>query len=79
MTREQHAAILGAYMGRIPLKYQRAMLEAQEACWREQANGNAGSQLAAHHAHEAAVRAAIDNMLDYDIELITEVVEREAT
>jgi len=61
-TDEQHAAILGAYIGGMNRGDFLRIIEAQENGWQQYLNGNAGSQVEARKYKDAANLAAIKNM-----------------
>ncbi len=76
---EQHVRILKAYLSRMKKTDLVAIVESSDSCWREQLNGNAGSQSAADRAFEAVVEQAIGNMIQHDRELVSEILTREMT
>lgn len=59
-------AVFKATLARMTRADQQSIFTAQERCWREQANGNAGSQRVADTLFDQAVSAAVGRMLPSD-------------
>ena len=59
-------AVFKATLARMTRADQQSIFTAQERCWREQANGNAGSQRVADTLFDQAVSAAVGRMLTSD-------------
>jgi len=57
-----HKKALKAYLGRISKADMDKIIEAHNNIWRQQANGNMGSQMKADDQMSEAVNKAIDNM-----------------
>jgi hypothetical protein len=67
--------VFKATLARMTLADQQSIFTAQERCWREQANGNAGSQHVADKLFDKAVSAAVDRMLPSDREYVESLFE----
>lgn len=63
-------AVFKAALSRMTLADQQSIFTSQERCWREQANGNAGSQQVADKLFDQAVSAAVSRMLPSDREYV---------
>jgi hypothetical protein len=63
-------AVFKATLSRMTLADQQSIFTAQERCWREQANGNAGSQHVADKLFDQVVSAAVGRMLPGDREYV---------
>ena len=74
MNVSEHSRILTAYIGRLKLHDLRNIVELVERCWREQANGNAGSQDKADLALRTGIMEAVGNMLSHDRNIIADTV-----
>lgn len=62
--------VFKAALSRMTFADQQSIFTAQERCWREQANGNAGSQHVADKLFDQAVSAAVGRMLPSDREYV---------
>ena len=63
---EQLAKTLSAFIGRMDQMSLRSIFDAHQECWREQANGNAGSQRSAQGKLDRVVSHGITKMLTHD-------------
>ena len=76
LTKEQHAAILRAYLGSINLKDLTAIKSAVDYCCYAGQNLGVNAQIKASEAFRNAVEAAANNLLQYDQNRISEVIDK---
>jgi hypothetical protein len=62
LSRDTHTRLFARYLGNLTLADARAIYDGIERIWQEQNRGNAGSQLRAHDAQQAAIAEAVDHM-----------------
>lgn len=67
MPKANAEAVFKAAYARMKPADQKAVLVAQERCWAEQLNGNAGSQSKAGDQYDEAVSTAFSRMLPSDL------------
>ena len=79
MNVSEHSRILTAYILRLKLHDLRNIVELVEGCWREQANGNAGSQDKADLALRTGIMEGVGNMLNHDRNIIADTVTATVT
>jgi len=76
MTREQHASVLYAYLSRMTPANVKGILEAEMKAWHAATNYPLGAQLAAQKQSMDAIEAALDRMLDSDLNNIQLTIDR---
>lgn len=76
MNISEHIKIYKSYVNRTSLADLRLILDAVERCWREQNNGNRGSQEQADFALHSAIMGSLERMLTSDRQNISNIVSR---
>jgi hypothetical protein len=71
---EQLSRVLSAFVHRLDRKTVQSIEQANDECWREQANGNGGSQRSAHDNMESVLQAGIANMLSHDKQVLSKII-----
>ncbi|AUT75613.1 hypothetical protein C2L64_45460 [Paraburkholderia hospita] len=74
ISREIHKRLFARYLGSLTLGDAKQILEAIERCWREQMNGNMGSQLKADDKKVQAVNVAVEHMLAHELNYIDDIL-----
>ncbi|MFP3637586.1 hypothetical protein [Paraburkholderia sp. SIMBA_054] len=74
ISREMHKRLLARYLGSLTLGDAKQIFEAIECGWREQLNGNMGSQLKADEKKVQAVNVAVEHMLAHDLKYIDDIL-----
>lgn len=76
MTREDHARVLYAYISRMTAAHLKSVLEAELKAWHAATNYPLGAQLAAQKQSMEAIEAAIERMLESDLNNIQLTIDR---